>query len=178
MARRILGWSSGGSSPTSSRKSVPPCARRKSPSESRRASVNAPWTCPKSSDSKRFLGMAAQFTATKFPCLPPAWCAALAKSSLPVPLSPKRRRPALEGAASWSMVKASCIAGLRPRMGLGGGLKEDSGVEAARRAEEDARSSDEDVSGVGGVSNVVTRGLLASGLAGTVPNHLTRRRAR
>jgi hypothetical protein len=65
--RRSFTWSSIGSSPISSRKSVPPSASSKSPrlSASRLASVNAPFLWPKSSLSMRFPGMAPQLTATK-----------------------------------------------------------------------------------------------------------------
>ena len=56
-----------GSSPTSSRKRVPPSAASKSPTRFRSAPVKAPFSWPKSSLSRRDSGSAAQFTATKGP---------------------------------------------------------------------------------------------------------------
>ena len=52
-------------SPTSSRKSVPPSACSKRPMRCLSAPVNAPFSCPKSSDSSRFSCSAAQLTLTK-----------------------------------------------------------------------------------------------------------------
>src|SRR5438105_2919514 len=53
------------------------------------APVNAPFSWPKSSLSRRFSGMAAQFTATNAPeALGPCRCTARATTSLPVPDSP------------------------------------------------------------------------------------------
>jgi len=59
------------------------------PTRSALASVNAPLRCPNSSLSRRFSGIAPQFTATNgFPRRrPPKW-RRRATSSLPVPLSP------------------------------------------------------------------------------------------
>ena len=63
--RRSLTCEAGGSSPISSRNSVPPAACSTSPVRSRTASVKAPLRCPKSSDSMSPAGMAPQLTATK-----------------------------------------------------------------------------------------------------------------
>ncbi len=54
-------------SPTSSRKRVPPSAVRNFPLRAASAPVKAPFTWPKSSDSARVSGRAAQFTATNGP---------------------------------------------------------------------------------------------------------------
>src|SRR5437899_1758590 len=54
-------------SPISSRKSVPPAATSKRPRLRRSAPVNAPRSCPKSSDSASVSGSAAQLTATNGP---------------------------------------------------------------------------------------------------------------
>ena len=82
-------WASGGISPISSRKSVPPLAWAKRPSMRRSAPVNAPFSWPKSSDSIKSRGMAAILSATNGPFLrkPRSW-SARATTSLPVPLSP------------------------------------------------------------------------------------------
>jgi len=56
-----------GISPISSRKSVPPWASSKTPRRSLTAPLKAPRTCPKSSVSIRFSGMAPQSTGTKGP---------------------------------------------------------------------------------------------------------------
>ena len=90
-AARAAAWaaSPSGSSPTSSRKSVPPLAWTKRPVRSARASVKAPRAWPNSSLSSSASGMAAQLSATKGPSLRRlrAW-SARATTSLPVPLSP------------------------------------------------------------------------------------------
>ena len=53
------------------------------------APVKAPFTCPNSSDSSRFSGIAPQFTATKGCSRRSLWSwMARATSSFPVPLSP------------------------------------------------------------------------------------------
>ena len=79
-------------SPTSSRKSVPPSACSKRPTRCLSAPVNAPFSWPKSSDSRRFSWSAAQFTFTKFRAArSELWWMAPAMSSLPVPVSPRMR---------------------------------------------------------------------------------------
>ena len=56
-------------SPTSSRKSVPPCACSKDPICCLCAPVNDPFSCPNNSLSISSPGIAAQFTATNGPAL-------------------------------------------------------------------------------------------------------------
>jgi hypothetical protein len=87
--RSSLTWRLGGSSPISSRKSVPPSAVSTRPGLFATAPVKAPRTCPNSSDSSRFSGIAPQFTAMNGLSLRSerSWIAR-ATSSLPVPLSP------------------------------------------------------------------------------------------
>ena len=76
-------------SPTSSKNKVPPCACSNFPGRLATAPVNAPLTWPKSSDSMRLAGMAAQFTSTKgLSALGESRWSARAASSLPVPFSP------------------------------------------------------------------------------------------
>ena len=75
--------------PISSRKIVPPSASAKRPFLVEVAPVNAPRTCPNSSDSSSVSGMAAQLTLMSgmSRCALRAWMAR-ATSSLPVPVSP------------------------------------------------------------------------------------------
>jgi hypothetical protein len=56
-----------GSSPTSSRKIVPPSATSKYPFLFEVAPVKEPFSCPKSSLSRSSLGIAAQLTGTNCP---------------------------------------------------------------------------------------------------------------
>src|SRR5438128_919583 len=63
--RKSFGWRSGGMSPISSRKSVPPFASSNRPTRRARAPVNAPFSCPNSSLSRSPLGTAAQLSVTK-----------------------------------------------------------------------------------------------------------------
>ena len=92
MARRSFTWAATGSSPTSSRKRVPPSASSKRPGREAAAPVKAPRSWPKSSLSRRASGSAAQFTGTKGrPARGPSSWMARATTSLPVPLSPRRR---------------------------------------------------------------------------------------
>jgi hypothetical protein len=88
-ARRSFTWSDSGSSPISSRKSVPLSAAWNFPARVATAPVKAPFTCPKSSDSMRFSGMAPQLMTMKGPLarLERLWISR-AMSSLPVPVSP------------------------------------------------------------------------------------------
>src|SRR5690606_42150973 len=60
-----ISWVSGGSSPTSSRNSVPPWASANLPTWSPVAPVNAPFLWPNGVDSTRSVGMAPQLTVTK-----------------------------------------------------------------------------------------------------------------
>jgi hypothetical protein len=79
----------GGSSPTSSRKSVPPEAASNTPVARVCAPVKAPFSWPKRIDSASVSVIAPQFCATKGPALrePPSWIAR-ASSSLPTPVLP------------------------------------------------------------------------------------------
>ena len=89
-ARRSFGWSSIGSSPSSSRKSVPPSASASAPLRRSFAPVNAPFSCPKRMLSASVGGIDPQSTTTNGPPLRSlaSWIA-LATSSLPVPVSPR-----------------------------------------------------------------------------------------
>ena len=102
-------------SPISSRKRVPPFARSKRPLRRATAPVKAPRSCPKSSDSRRCSGMAAQFTATKGPSARPlAQWMACAMSSFPVPDSPVTSTVAGEEATRANTWKISAISGPVP----------------------------------------------------------------
>ena len=87
--RSSFAWNVGTVSATSSRKTVPSSACSKSPRFCWRASVNAPRSCPNSSDSSRVSGRAEQvmFMKGRAARLPPKWTT-FASRSLPVPLSP------------------------------------------------------------------------------------------
>ena len=65
--RSSFDWASGGSSPISSRNSVPPLASSKRPIWVARASVKAPFSRPNSSLSISVAGSEAQSTLTKRP---------------------------------------------------------------------------------------------------------------
>ena len=81
---------SGGASPTSSRKSVPPWAARKKPSRSPVAPVYAPLRAPNSSAETSSLERAPRLTLTKGPSRRGlCWWMARATSSLPEPVSPR-----------------------------------------------------------------------------------------
>ena len=116
--RSSLAWTPPGSSPISSRKSVPEVARSKAPRRAFRAPVNAPRSCPNRSLSTRPSAMPPQLTATKAsPCRRLRRCSSLATSSLPVPLSPSTRT-ALGMSASLSIAApTSIIAALSPISG-------------------------------------------------------------
>ena len=62
--RKSLACIAGGTSPTSSRNRVPPCAASNRPARSVVAPVNAPLACPNSSDSSSVSVTAAQLMAT------------------------------------------------------------------------------------------------------------------
>ena len=88
-ARSSFGCSSSGSSPISSRKTVPPSAASKAPTRSRSAPVKAPRTCPNSSLSTSAGEMAPQSTMMNgLSARRPRLTISVATSSLPVPLSP------------------------------------------------------------------------------------------
>src|SRR5205823_2491678 len=88
-ARRILACSARLISAISSRNNVPPTACSNRPILRMTAPVKAPFSCPNSSLSSRFSGIAAQLTATNAPddTGPLIWIAR-ATTSLPVPDSP------------------------------------------------------------------------------------------
>ena len=88
-ARSSFTCSASGSSPISSRNSVPPWALWNLPGRVAMAPVNAPFTCPKSSDSMRFSGIAPQLITMNGPDARDdlVWISR-AMSSLPVPVSP------------------------------------------------------------------------------------------
>ncbi len=87
----------------------------KRPSRRANAPVNAPRSWPNSSASRMLSGMAAQLTATKGPDLR-AECSWMkrASSSLPVPLSPRTRTVAEDGAACVAISRTRRRAGLDP----------------------------------------------------------------
>ena len=79
-----------GMSPISSRNRVPPSACSNLPTCLAAAPVNAPFSCPKSSDSINSAGTAAQFNVMKgCPCRGDFSWMARATNSLPVPVSPR-----------------------------------------------------------------------------------------
>ena len=88
--RRSFTWTSAGSSPTSSRKSVEPSATSNRPTWRASAPVKAPFSLPNSSLSTSPDGSAAQLTLTITwrPRGLSRWMA-WARSSLPVPVSPR-----------------------------------------------------------------------------------------
>ena len=88
--RRRFDCASGGTSPISSRKRVPPSASSKWPIFCSCAPVNEPSSCPKKAPVIRFASMAPQFTTTNFSFRRLLWlCNACATSSLPTPVSPR-----------------------------------------------------------------------------------------
>ena len=115
MARRSLGCSATGSSPISSRNSVPPWARSKAPTKLRSAPVKAPRSKPKSSDSMRLVGIEPQSTVTSG-CLARALdrCSASATRSLPAPVSPRTSTVLSEVASASSFSMSASIAAERP----------------------------------------------------------------
>ena len=87
--RSSLTWALGGIDSISSKNNVPPRAYSNFPCLFSNAPVNAPLTCPNSSDSNRSLGIAPQLMGTKWPlCLLPNSCRQPATTSLPEPVSP------------------------------------------------------------------------------------------
>ena len=87
-----LTWVERGSSPTSSKKIVPPSATSKYPLLLLVAPVKAPFSCPNSSESIVPSGIAPQLTAIYFACfLCEYWWIILGIFSLPTPLSPVTR---------------------------------------------------------------------------------------
>ena len=104
-------------SPISSRNSVPPEAISNRPLRSDSAPVKAPFSCPKSSLSRRVGERAAQLTATNGALARVLnRCIAFATSSLPVPLGPVMRTVASVGAAARIISKTGCMASALPIM--------------------------------------------------------------
>ncbi len=90
--RSSFTWRLSGSSPISSRKSVPPSAAAMRPRRAELAPVNAPRTWPKSSLSSSASGMAPQFTGTRArPARGLRSWMRRANTSLPTPVSPVMR---------------------------------------------------------------------------------------
>src|SRR5580698_9931171 len=100
-----------GISPTSSRNKVPPSASSMRPTFWLTAPVNAPFSWPNSSLSRRPVGMAAQLTLMKGPSLRRLrrW-RACANSSLPVPVSPRSKTVAPLGATVANDFRKSALA--------------------------------------------------------------------
>ena len=148
-----LAWSGSFSSPISSRYSVPPDASSNIPFLVARASVNAPFSCPNSSDSSSVSGSAAQLTWTNGSSRRAlaSWMA-FAMRSLPVPLSPSSSTAVALLAATFRItVSAPSSAGDLPTIGLargvglagaGGDLAQPLGLEAV--AEGDAQGGEVD----------------------------------
>ena len=106
IARSNFACRSGCISDTSSSNIVPPLASSNLPIRLALAPVNAPFSWPNNSDSRRFSGIAAQLTAINGPSLrfDLRWMK-LDMTSLPVPLSPVIKTVASEGA----IFSASCM---------------------------------------------------------------------
>ena len=90
MARNNVACMPSGSSPISSRNTVPPLAASNRPVRAEAAPVNAPLSVPKSSLCRRDSGSAAQLMPRNGPSerVECAWIA-LARTSLPTPVSPR-----------------------------------------------------------------------------------------
>jgi hypothetical protein len=117
MARRSFPCAARGSSPISSRKMVPPAASSNLPGRRSVAPVNDPFSCPNSSDSMSVSGMAAQLTATSARSRRgERWWSARAKSSFPVPDSPRRRTVVSVEATRCVSATARRMASLSPTM--------------------------------------------------------------
>src|SRR6266853_458256 len=121
IARRSLTCAAGGSSPTSSRNSVPPEASTNLPVWRSVAPVKAPFSWPNRIDSTRLSGIAPQLTATNgFDLRSPLPWMARANNSLPTPDSPSTSTGIVE-------LAAFCAVRSTPAMG---GLHDDGNVEA------------------------------------------------
>jgi len=109
---KSLTCAAGGSSPISSRKIVPLCARSNRPRFFESAPVKAPFSWPNSSLSISVSGIAPQLTLIKGPSLrwEDLWMA-LAITSLPAPVSPIKRT-GLESGATW---RTKSITPFRPK---------------------------------------------------------------
>ena len=116
-ARSSLACRLSGSSPISSRNSVPPSASSSRPFFMPSAPVNAPFSWPKSSDSSSDSVSAAQLIATNGRVARALLrCTARATSSLPVPLSPRISTVASVCATRAMRSKTARIGWLRPTM--------------------------------------------------------------
>ncbi len=95
---------------------MPPFAASNFPLRRAVAPVNDPFSWPNSSDSRSVSVRAAQETATNGPPARglSAWMAR-ARTSLPLPLSPRTRMVELERAAVRASSKTRCMAGLFER---------------------------------------------------------------
>ncbi len=119
------------SSPTSSRKNVPPSASSIRPRWRAWAPVKAPFSCPNSSLSSRFSDRAAQLMATNGPAARPLQrCSARAATSLPLPLSPSSSTVASVAATFRSARSTGCMAGAP---WLSGGSPADPAASFGRR---------------------------------------------
>ena len=104
-------WAAGGSSPTSSRNSVPPSACSNQPFRRLTAPVNAPCSWPNSSESISSGEIAPQFTRRNGPLRNAEWSwMARAMISLPVPVSPNSST----GAPLRDTIRARAITAARP----------------------------------------------------------------
>ena len=105
----------GDSSPTSSRKTVPPDEASSRPRRDCTAPVNAPFAWPNSSVSMRSSLNVAQLTAANVSSRRgPSSCSARATSSLPVPLSPSMSTGNGAAAALPTASRSATIASLSP----------------------------------------------------------------
>ena len=113
-----LACTCGSASPTSSRKSVPRCATSIKPGFAATAPVKAPFSWPKSSESRRSRDRPAQLRSTKASSARgPFWCSHRARTPLPVPDSPCSRTQALEAATRRAFASSVRMASLSPRNG-------------------------------------------------------------
>ena len=101
-------------SPASSRKSVPPCAARKSPCCSATAPVKAPRTWPKSSLASSPSVKPPQLTATNGPLRPLRRWSRRATISLPVPVSPVTTTVRGCGATASTLRRTASMDGVAP----------------------------------------------------------------
>ncbi len=113
--RRSFACPPGGRSPISSSITEPPSALSKSPRFCAWASVNAPRSWPKSSDSRSCSGSAAQFTWKNGRSARALWkWMPRATTSLPEPLSPSRRTVVVSLWASRFVIDRTCSIAAEP----------------------------------------------------------------
>ena len=113
--RRSFAWAERGSSPISSRNSVPSSAASKSPRRLACAPEKAPRSCPKSSLS-RSSGFSSATLTGSMSRRPLRACRARATSSFPVPVSPQIRIGSLNGARCSIRSYTRRIARVPPRI--------------------------------------------------------------